>query len=196
MASVPCFPSSSFTFYFLFLFFTAWSMHHSSSVNYSSSCIVAAFSIYAIQVYLSVITCPPKSKEACHFISRKLLTSLHCPLSLEGHWSLHEYCLSSLSRTLGTLWYTLHNMEEFLGCREFHFRKPGVFLSWVPFPTDKVIPMWQASLVMNDVTQTLILSTSVPWTLKLQHIYFLKWSNPVAPSVQALSFTAGITEGS
>ena len=109
MASVPHFPSSSFTFYFLFLFFTAWSMHHSSSVNYSSSCIVAAFLIYAIQVYLSVITCPPKSKEAHCLIPRKLLASLHCPLSLEGCQSLCEYCPSSLSRTLGTLWYASHN---------------------------------------------------------------------------------------
>ena len=30
-------------------------------------------------------------------------------LSLEGCQSLCEYCPSSLSRTLGTLWYALHN---------------------------------------------------------------------------------------
>ena len=42
-------------------------------------------------------------------------------------------------------------LEEFLGSREFRFRKPRVFFSGVAFPSDKVLPSGQDSFVTNDL---------------------------------------------
>ena len=41
-------------------------------------------------------------------------------------------------------------LEEFLGSRELHFWKPGVFFGGVAFPSDKVLPSGRNSFVMND----------------------------------------------
>ena len=66
-------------------------MHLSDLAKYLSLCNVTTFLICTILAYLSLSPCILESLEACCFIP--------CPLSLEGHRSLHEYCLSSLSRT-------------------------------------------------------------------------------------------------
>ena len=42
-------------------------------------------------------------------------------------------------------------LEEFLGSRELHFWKPGVFFSRVAFPSDKVLSLGQSSFVTNDL---------------------------------------------
>ena len=47
-------------------------------------------------------------------------------------------------------------LEEFLGSREFCFRKPRVFFSRVAFPMDKVLPSGQGSFVMNDLFDFII----------------------------------------
>ena len=47
-------------------------------------------------------------------------------------------------------------LEEFLDCREFHFRKPRVFFGRVSFPTDKILPMGWSSFVMNDLLDFIV----------------------------------------
>ena len=42
-------------------------------------------------------------------------------------------------------------LEEFLDCREFHFRKPRVLFCRVAFPLDKVLPSGRGSFVTNDL---------------------------------------------
>ena len=42
-------------------------------------------------------------------------------------------------------------LEEFLGSREFNFRKPRVFFGGVAFPLDKVLPSGRSSFVTNDL---------------------------------------------
>ena len=42
-------------------------------------------------------------------------------------------------------------LEEFLGSRELHFRKPRVFFSGVAFPSDQVLPSGRSSFVLNDL---------------------------------------------
>ena len=60
----------------------------------------------------------------------------HCLSSLLGEWDGLARCWSErgVKRVLILL-------EEFLGSREFHFRKPRVFFSGISLPLDKVLPL-------------------------------------------------------
>ena len=125
-------------------------MHDSCYVKYLTPCNVSTFSICAILAYLNHLL---------HTSETLGSSSLHlpCPLSPEGRWSLCEYHLSGLRRTLRILWYAMCNTElqwllrsVFLSLKgDCEWRPAGPELQWLSrrvFLSEGWPQEWQVSV--------------------------------------------------
>ena len=67
-------------------------------------------------------------------------------------------------------------LEEFLGSREFHFRKPRVFFGGISLPMDEVLPMGWSSFVTDylfDFRMFFIINKIRGWSREVLSVDFI-----------------------